>query len=422
MTDPSRAVRRRLWLALVLVAAFWFMAFALWPSLYFLFGVKHYSSWFLDSFAILAANDALSLGRDIYTANALDPFLRPHVYSHWWLHLRDLGLTREQNFAFGATLIGLFFATAIATLRPRSLRELGWYLALFCSPGVLLATERANNDLVVFLLLAPLVPCLLSRSAFLRFAVGLTLVTVATGLKYYPAAAALLLLQSPTPREGRWRLVAAGTLFVALGFNLAPDLARFSELSPDPEGLLTFGAPRLLRAWGVPSSLVPAVALGIVGSGGAFIATLRIFSGWRVSAGATQAWLQFLLGAVLLTGCFVVSMNFAYRWVFALWMAPFLWRLVTDPAMPGATRWFGGVTAGLLLIALWADTIAVNVLRYIYLGAPPEAVARGQAVYLMGEQPLLWALFVCLSAFLARFAFDHVRSLLAPARPRAAEA
>jgi hypothetical protein len=412
MTEPSRDTARRLWLIFAFASAFWFTSFGLVPSLNYWLGITHYSQWFLDSFAILAANDALALGRDVYALNPLDPFFRPHVYSHWWLYLREFGLTREQNFAFGATLVGLFFVTVIASLRPRSLRELAWYLALFCSPGVLLAMNRANNDLVVFILLAPLVPCLLSRLAFLRVAVALVLIAIATGLKYYPASATLLLLYSPSPREGRWRMLAACALFAALGFNLAPDLARFSELSPEPEGLLTFGAPRLLTHLGLSPALAPLVAFAIIAGSAVLLAVTRIFSGWRVAPDAMGAWLRFLLGAVLLTGCFLASMNFAYRWVFALWMAPFLWKLVADPAVPVAMRRFGRVVAGLLLVALWADTAAVNVFRQAYVGASIEALEQGQARYLLAKQPLLWALFVGLGAFLARFVFDQFGSLL----------
>ncbi len=44
-------------------------------------GFPFHREWFLDSRAILAANDAARMGADPTQPNALDPFNRPHVYS-----------------------------------------------------------------------------------------------------------------------------------------------------------------------------------------------------------------------------------------------------------------------------------------------------------------------------------------------------
>ena len=141
----------RWWLLLGLLAAAYFGFFALHPDLYFSLGVNHYDGWFIDTFALLASNDALARGLDPYAPNPLDYFHRPHVYSHWWLHLRDLGLTRADTLWLGLGLVGTFLVAAMARLRPRTPGQVWWYAAVLCSSPVVLAVDRGNNDLVIFI-------------------------------------------------------------------------------------------------------------------------------------------------------------------------------------------------------------------------------------------------------------------------------
>ena len=208
------------WLWLGLIAAGFFGAFVLFPRLFLFFGLNHYDTWFLDLFALLASNDAVTRGLDPYAPNPLDYFGRPHVYSHWWLHLRDLGLTRADVRWLGLTLIGAFFLVAGSRLRAQSRGQLAWYAALLCSAPVLLAVDRCNNDIVVFLLLALLVPSLLSQHRWIRM-LSPVLVTAAAMLKYYPAAAALVLLAGADRKEVRLRLLL--TLLLLAAFLAALD-------------------------------------------------------------------------------------------------------------------------------------------------------------------------------------------------------
>ncbi len=63
---------------LVALVAGWFGMFALFPELYRFVGLRHYGVWFLDTFAILASNDAVARGLDPYAANPLD-YLGMHL-------------------------------------------------------------------------------------------------------------------------------------------------------------------------------------------------------------------------------------------------------------------------------------------------------------------------------------------------------
>ncbi len=409
---------RRLWWLLVAVALGCYAGFACFPGLFFYVGVNDYGRWFLDSYAILASNDALGLGRDAFSYNPLDPFGRAHVYSHWWLHLRDVGLTRANNLAVGGAWALAFFLAAIAFLRPRTLREVGWQLLVLCSPPVLLALNRANNDLVIFALLAPVVPCVLASSRGVRW-LALPLIAFATGLKFYPAVAGLVLLALAEPRDAR-ALVAACLLVLALvAWNVVPDLPKLNAAQLMAEGIMTFGAANGLVALGLGGAWGQLAMLALVAGVVLWAWRTDFFAGWSVAAADRGAWVAFILGAALLTGCFFTGRNFAYRFIFAVWMAPLLWRLPRDEHAPPRVRRLAAVTAGLLLAALWIDPTASLVLGSLIGHVRGDAIGRWADRLFLGEQPITWAFFLCLLAFLAHFTRGGVQVLLTRDSPRA---
>jgi hypothetical protein len=399
--------RRRLWWIFVGLATAYLGLFVSSPHRFFPLGVQHFGTWFIDAYAILAALDAAALGRDIYAANPLDLLNRPHVYSVWWLALGKLGLTRADTPWIGFLLGSAFFAVAVARLRPREWREIAWCFVVFCATPTLLAIERANNDVVVFLLLAPVVPCLLSSRPVVRL-LPVPLIALATGLKFYPAAAGLLLLAGDR-RDVRIRIAIAVPVLAAVGWSLAGDLRRMDQLMPRPDGILTFGATHVLGKLGLGG--VPGLAAG------AMYAVVAAAAWWRVPAFRARTidpvhkaeWLYFALGASLLTACFFSAANFAYRWIFSIWMAPLLWRLSNDAAAAPGVRRVAAATAALLFLMLWGGPLAALVLNVLHVrGARMETIAAFSDGYFRVEQPFAWAFFTCLIGFLTHF----VRSTL----------
>ena len=416
---PSHSPRR-LWWLLVAVSGALLLCFAFWPDRFRGFGVNHLGVWFLDLHAILASCDAVAAGLDPYTANPLDYFGRPHCYAHWWLALGRLGFTRSDTLPLGLALGTAFYVAAIAALRPRQTGELVWTLGVLCSPPILLALDRANIDLVIFVLLAPVVPCLLSPRPAVRL-LAVPLIVVAAALKAYPIVAGLVLLAGHGPRDTR-RLWWGGVLLLAVALpDMVADLRRYAPIVPETDGLFTMGARNLFLGLGLPVTAARGLAL----VGGAVVVAAygraKIFAGWTVDPADRAAWLSFVLGAVLLTGCFFAGASYAYRWVFALWLVPLLWRLPQTATAPTKVRRLARATAVLLLIALWSDAGASALIGRFSTGMSPEAITRVADRIFYLEQPVTWALFVCLIGFLTHFAQEGVRRLFsaepAPASP-----
>ncbi len=386
------------------------LCFALAPNRFRAVGVNHYGVWFLDLHAILASGDAVAVGLDPYVANPLDYFGRPHGYSHWWLALGRMGFTRADTLLLGFLLGAGFFLTAIAALRPRRPCEVLWTILVLCSPPILLGLDRANIDLAMFILLAPVVPCLLSTQPGVRL-IAVPLIIAATVLKAYPIVAGLILLAGHGPRDTR-RLVFAAAVLLAVALpDMASDFPRYAKIVPETEGLMTMGSRNLFVGLGLPLGV--ARILGPLG-GLVIIAVFlrsKFFAGWTVAPEDRAAWLSFVLGAVLLTGCFFAGASFAYRWVFAIWLLPLLWRLPRDTAAPVAVRRLAWLTAALLGFALWADAFVSSALGNFFTGLPPERVMALADRFFYLEQPMTWGLFVCLLGFLTHFGREGVRQL-----------
>jgi hypothetical protein len=408
---PASGFQLRLGMIVSLVC--WFGVFAVFPPLFNWAAINHYGVWFLDSFAILASNDAVARGLDPYAPNPLDYFNRPHVYSHWWLHLHVLGLNRSHNFWVGLVLVQGFFTAALARLRPRSWGELGWYLVIVGSAPVLLAVNRANNDLLIFVLLAPVVPCLLAARPLAQW-LAVMLIVLSAGLKFFPAAAGLVLLANNGVgvREIRVRLVVALVALGCVGVNLATDLAGLFKLAPTAHGILTFGAINLPLTLGVPAQLASGVVLVIAAAVVTGCWVSRWADGWEIDLPDRGTWWSFVLGAILLTGCFFTGTNYGYRWVFGIWVAPFLWRLPRDLAAPAVVRRLARITSILFIFALWADEVLSVILRLMSSRMKSETALQIANRFFAIEQPVTWALFICLLAFLTHFTRESLRGLL----------
>jgi hypothetical protein len=375
-------------LLLAVVLAGW-SAFALLPVVGRRLGIVNHDPWFIDSYAVLAASDAVRAGIDPFGSNPLDIYNRAHSYSSWWFHLGDLGLTRQDNFLLGGSWVALFLAAGLLLLRPPGLRALLLGAAVLLSPAVLLAIDRANNDLVIFILLtAGLLP--LRDSAWPRIAWFALMTLLATGLKFYPIAVApALLLLRPRQRmlAATCGLIVAG---VALLASLWSDLQHATILTPI--NAYTFGAPIVFRdlGWTGPGALL---------TGGVLLALAAVFChgrGWSVNLDGPPASLDrrlaFASGALLLAGCFVTGVSFAYRLIFVIFLLPWLWeRRATVPAR---------VLVCLLLLVLWLDGIycvAANTM------VGPMLVSRlkyYQMIWRFCTQPVVWAAMALLAGSL----------------------
>jgi hypothetical protein len=364
----------------------------------------------MDTHTLLGSMEADWRGLDAYSYNAIT---MPHWYSHWWFLIGWAQPTQVATRWVGPLISGSALVAAWMVLRPRSLRELGWGLIVLCSAPLILGLHRANADMLLFALLALSVPLLNSSVRFWRIAGAPLLIALATGLKYYPGTAGLLLLAVRPARDRTWALVAGVGLLVLTMISVAPDLVHYVNDGPI-SGFYTFGAAPLFSIFNLPA-LAPLLTLVFLSLTGWVLLQRTGLRAWSPPAERRTDYLMFILGAVVLTGCFVVTVNYAYRWIFLVGMIPFLCRCDfahTHPALENLQK----VTLLLIALALWTEFPVVTTLNLV--GASQEVINRWEDWTTGFLQIVTWSLFACLSGWLAHFLFTQAR--IAPEQETAA--
>ena len=404
MPDPPA---RRPWLpvaVLACVVALVWSAALLTPQLANALGLGPTGP-FLDLRGLLAANEAAARGLDPYAFNPLDAYQRPLLYSSWWLWPRAF-VTRADGGWLGWSLVAATFAATVVAWRVRTMREVVVAGLMLLSPAWLLAIYRANNDLVIFVLLT-LAVWALPRAPRAWRVVGAILVGTMAILKYYPAAAVIGVLRATRRREALMLLVIVAGV-VLLGWpSLLPAIAaisRFGFLVTASVGLQAFGV-RMLGESLMPYA--PSVVAWLAGLA-ALLAGSCLVAGPLVTAPASAERENRLMSAAVfgavLIGCFAIGTSYNYKLVFLWGLLPWLMR--------DAPEILGRIRAGMILVLLlttgWAEGIVVAIINTWGPGwsqsgrADALAFAHGFTVF---SQLCYWLIMgVCL-----RLAFDWSR-------------
>ncbi len=324
---------------LVLTALYLSGARETYASVLTAWGINPFRFPFLDIGGSLSAWDCARRGIDVVIADPCDVLHRGYNYSPFWqtlswipLHLSDRPFV---GFCLGATLI-----FSLGLLPPsQSLLELLCRCAATVSTMVVFAVERANPDLLLFLMTMA-VAASASRSFGWRsgaYAVAM----LEAAIKYYPVALLALIV-----RERGWRLAVVGAVIGLIGatflYAYGPDISRglphIAAGSPfgDMFGAknLIFGSYLLihdaLAAVGGVTSASIAKILNLIFQmawlSGLLAFARKLWNGgdWRASVWVLPTWTRDLLacGALIIVGCFFAGQSVGYRGVFLLMILP----------------------------------------------------------------------------------------------------
>jgi hypothetical protein len=403
--EPTVAERRLtllLLLPVLLAGTAWSVALH-WPQWLGLLGIADYGTPFLDFHSILAALDAVRAGLDPHQPIAFDALGRPLAYSDWWLALKWAGLTRAHNLPVGLALVTAFGTAACLTARPKTWREALWLAVILMSPPVLLAVVRGNNDLVIFVLLASCGAVLAGENRY-RWLVAVLGIGLATGLKYYPVVAVLALLWFRPARQVPV-VFGAGLLVAGLALvSVLPDL-QHAPLAVPP-GIHTMGAPILWRDLGLTDAQarVPAVLLFV--AAGMLLVRTGVTAG-LATRGEPRERVLAVFSVSLLLACFISGIGYAYRWVFIVWVALWLWRRAGEDA-PSRQRWAAVVACGLTFLSLWADGILCLVVNQLPRQSPAW-IEHLLLAYRAWTQPPQWLLMALFAGWLLEAVIVHGR-------------
>jgi hypothetical protein len=104
--------------------------------------------------------------------------------------------------------------------------------------------------------------------------------------------------------------------------------------------------------------------------------------------------------------CFLLGINVAYRWIFALWAAPWLWENQGRSLAARAGVW-------LLPFALWHDGILCLAINRWFRNLPPEQYERVEVAWRAVTEPFVWALMILLGGWLLNTLWGAAREVWA---------
>ncbi|MDE1930225.1 MAG: hypothetical protein KGI43_01570 [Alphaproteobacteria bacterium] len=320
---------------------------------------------FLDLRYIFAGAECWAKGIDVYIANPCDPLGRPHGYSPLWL--RFAFLPGQQWTTVAGLVVDGLFVLALAALPPlQRWCELPIRLLAILSPPVIFALQRANVDVIMFLMLlgaAGLWVRLLPH----RIA-GYALILAAGLLKFYPLIVLATALRERTRVCVMVGAAAGGTL---LGFAIyfrselhamAANIPTGGYLVGDMFGAknLPYGLASIL---GLPESSWFKIVAGAVLAASCAVAMLTL-SRWNALRSAVAGLASFeaallLFGAVVFVGCFVTGQSVGYRGIHLLLVLPgllALWRGAADTCV----KHFARSATFLVLFLMWQGALTWN--------------------------------------------------------------
>ena len=310
--------------------------FKLWG----LVGVPHMQPLFADLHAILSARECYAKGLDVFVTNPCDVMGRIHVYGSAWLGFSQVGFGAPPLSLLGVCVGLTFMSIAVYLIKPKSRFEFIAAALILFSPAITLGLERANNDLIIFMLVA-LSAILFNFHRQATTAVGFFAIYLATILKMYPVILFLIpLIVTARPRKelAITALLLATVVFIWL-FTQLDELSLLRDIVPKPLDHYVTGARALYTYLGRPfPSVLLLSELGFTAIFVGLFVVVGISIAYKIGGGLTptsnnstlkQKYLLFMFGFCILVFTYLLNSNYDYRWIFYIFLIPLLFEIRT---------------------------------------------------------------------------------------------
>jgi hypothetical protein len=360
-------------------------------------GIVPFQIPFLDISSPLAAWECTRKGWDVMSDNPCNLLHFAYNYSPFWLLAAPIPLGVRDTTAVGWGLDLMFIASLSLLPPPRRFVELTLVLAATFSTIVVFALERANADLVLFML-ALGTGLLAERGPTVR-TIGYGVALLSALLKYYPIMVLVLLFRERVAVFAAAALAAAGALAVFWAEYHVEIVRGWENIPIGPYNTDLFAAKNLPFLIGtlVESAAAPsrfAAAVGWVVTGGLYgglvgaaLAICRRLSGFAALRAAIAELpdgerVLMVIGSAVIAGCFFAGQSIGYRGVFLLLVIPGLLAL-SRTAIRGLRALCLG-SAIVIVLLMWGECLR-------------QALDGGFGFWLLRELGWWWSVSVMLA-------------------------
>jgi hypothetical protein len=333
---------------------------------------------FMDLRMLSGGAESFRAGFDPIHSNPGDPLGRPFNLPFAWHFVFHTGIEQSDTIWIGALLAGGYLFCAWVFSRPLDLPIASLIGILLFSPASMLAVERGNVDLFIFML-CTITLLLLEKHTWLASAI----LMVAAFLKLYPIFGLAIFLREV---RSRFQIISLSALAVFLIYAILtyPSMAAafaYTEVGAEVSygvNVVPLYLERLFRSeqlFALFTLIFSLVGLALFLSAfyfGSKEDSLPVNESSHLSA--------FRLGAMLYVGTFLLGNNWDYRMIFLIFTAPQLVRWATQSSARKPAGW----TLAAMVIACW----------YLISSSMLGSSSTGTyAVYIV-DQISKWGIFV----------------------------
>jgi hypothetical protein len=360
-------------------------------------GIVPFQFPFLDISGWLAAWECVRQGIDVVSFDPCDLLFRGYGSSPLWLTAAGVPLGVANTTAVGWVLDLVFIASLSLLPPPQRAVELLLMLAATLSTMVVFALERANADVVLFLL-ALAAGCLAERGPAARM-IGYGLALLSALLKYYPIMVLVVLFRERIAVFAAVALAATGALAVFWAGYHVEIVRGWAEISTGPYNTDLFAAKNLPFLIGllVENAAAPSrfgaavgwvVTAGLYGglAGAALSICRRVsrFAELRAAIAELPDGERVLLaiGSAVVAGCFFAGQSIGYRGIFLLFVMPGLLALSRSGVRELRALCLG--SAIVIVLLMWGECLR-------------QALDGGFGFWLLRELGWWWSVSVMLA-------------------------
>lgn len=370
-------------------------------------GIKPFAYPFVDAESVFQAFDCWRRGTDVIVPNSCMGG-GPYTYSPLLLHAAlPLGPDDRVWFGFAACIA---FLLVLSLLPPsKSLGEWTVRILAVLSTAAVFAVERANLDLVIFLMTV-LGVWLAARNDGWRL-LGYGVFVLAAAAKFYPLGLLLLAARERPPIAIAVGVMGCAALAILLSIAdgvLVPVGNPFTDMFGARNVPLVIGlliapvddaeADGILRA---PLGVSGTIVMTVMILAAAWIAGRRLRTdiiSWPRLSAVEAAFLA--AGCVLIVGCFFAAQNIGYRAIFLLLVLPGLFALSRIETGDESRRRHGILIIGVMLL-LWEEFIHHLEIRLQPALAHIINPQSLEFTFWLGRELLWWWVVARLAALLA---------------------
>ena len=333
-------------------------------------GMVPFKTPFLDISGPLSAWECARQGWDVMVENPCDLLHLVFDYSPFWLSVSRIPLGVRDTTAVGWALDLLFIASLSLLPPPRRLVELLLVLAATLSTMVVFALERANADVLLFLL-ALAAGGLAERGPAARM-IGYGLALLSALLKYYPIMVLIVVFRERTAVFAAVALAAAAALAAFWAAYHVKIVQGWPNISTGAYNTDLFAAKNLPFLIGimVENAVAPsrfAAAVGWVETAGLYgvlvCAALAIcrrlsrFPELRAAIAELPSGERVLMviGSAVIAGCFFAGQSIGYRGIFLLLVLPGLLALSRSAGRGLRALCLG--SASVIVLLMWGECL-----------------------------------------------------------------